>query len=233
MSTSGKITPLGIIAAFVTLTETTLVYAVTKVNGVVQITLAVFVITFALLVFTVFCWILWHRANIFYPPNYGEHTPEAFRKATTPMPKVVGEGIEIAAFVRSNPNNEDAHFRLIDSLLDPLDRQLLVLMHQEPCELLFPEVDNGKAKYEIEFDEENSAVGQFNSQMLYFNVHDASLEYSKSLGAALIEAKTKDKKISLTESGHKFVEWLVKNQKKASYMKTGYGGWGEPSRSLD
>lgn len=67
--TSAKVTPLWIVAAFVTLTEAVLGFAVTQVEGGVQIALTIFVISFALLVAGAFFLILWHRPWVFYPPS--------------------------------------------------------------------------------------------------------------------------------------------------------------------
>jgi len=218
MKAFGKITPLGIIAAFVTLTETTLGYAVTKVDGEVQVALAAFVIFFALLVFSVFCWILWHRANVFYPPSeYGKHTPQEFADAVRPpLSKVVSKQVEFAASVEWD---EDAQFAIIDSLLDDLQKQFLILMHLVPCDLLSSEVDEEKGKYEIKYASESTTTGEFDGWMLYSKVKDM----------ALIEVVIKEKKVSLTKSGHRFSVWLIKNNKQALCMKTGYGGWSEPT----
>lgn len=62
----GKITPLWIVAAFVTLTETVLSYALTQVDDGVQVALTVFVITYAILVAGAFFVILWNRPYVFY-----------------------------------------------------------------------------------------------------------------------------------------------------------------------
>src|ERR1044071_4920386 len=82
MSDSGKallekraITPLWIVALFVSLTETVLGVAVTQTQGNIQVALTVFVLTFPLLIAGSFFGILWHKPYVFYPPtDFGEQT---------------------------------------------------------------------------------------------------------------------------------------------------------------
>ncbi len=74
-----RVTPLGIVATFVTLTESVLGLALTQVTGGVQVALTVFVIVFAILVAGAFFLILWFRPFVFYSPSeYGDIDPKAF-----------------------------------------------------------------------------------------------------------------------------------------------------------
>src|SRR5205823_838226 len=74
-----RVTPLWIVATFVTLTETVLGLALTQVAGGVQVALTGFVIAFALLVATAFFLILWFRPYVFYSPSeFGDLDPKAF-----------------------------------------------------------------------------------------------------------------------------------------------------------
>jgi len=74
-----RITPLWIVAAFVSLTETVLGYAVTKTTGAVQYALTAFVVFFALAVATAFFLVLWNRPYVFYAPSeYGSVDPKSF-----------------------------------------------------------------------------------------------------------------------------------------------------------
>src|SRR5438128_154475 len=90
---SGKITPLWIVAAFVTLTETVLGYALTQVSDGVQVALTTFVIVFAILVAGSFFAILWSRPYVFYSPaEYGDIDPRHFADAMrTRIPSQVAE----------------------------------------------------------------------------------------------------------------------------------------------
>jgi hypothetical protein len=64
---SGKkaITPLWIVALFVSLTETVLGIAVTQTTGGVQVALTVFVLVFPVLIAGSFFAILWHKPYVF------------------------------------------------------------------------------------------------------------------------------------------------------------------------
>lgn len=69
------ITPLWIIALFVSLTEAVLSIAVTQTSSNIQLILTVFVITFPLLIAIAFFTILWNRPYVFYPPTeFGSDT---------------------------------------------------------------------------------------------------------------------------------------------------------------
>lgn len=62
-------TPLWIVALFVSLTEVVLGAAVTQTTGGIQVALTVFVIVFPTLVAGFFFLTLWHRPFVFYPPT--------------------------------------------------------------------------------------------------------------------------------------------------------------------
>lgn len=69
------ITPLWIIALFVSLTETVLGIAVIQTTAGIQIALTVFVVIFPLLIAGAFFAILWHKPYVFYPPKeFGQKT---------------------------------------------------------------------------------------------------------------------------------------------------------------
>lgn len=76
-----RLTPLGIVATFVTLTEAVLGLALTQVSGGVQIALTVFLIVYAFLTAGSFFLILWFRPYVYYSPSEFENsdpaTPEA------------------------------------------------------------------------------------------------------------------------------------------------------------
>lgn len=63
------ITPLWIVALFVSLTETILGAAVTQTSGGIQVALTTFVIVFPLLIAGSFFAILWQKPYVFYPPT--------------------------------------------------------------------------------------------------------------------------------------------------------------------
>jgi hypothetical protein len=68
LSTWRVLTPLGIIGAFISLTEAVAGIAVSKTTGYVQGGLTVFVCVFPVIVFAGFFLILWAKSHVFYPP---------------------------------------------------------------------------------------------------------------------------------------------------------------------
>jgi hypothetical protein len=68
-----RLTPLAIIALFISLTETIATVAVTQTGGAIQIALTIFIIVFPILDASCFFAILWSRPYAFYPPTeYGQ-----------------------------------------------------------------------------------------------------------------------------------------------------------------
>lgn len=63
------ITPLWIVALFVSFTELVLGAAVTQTQGGIQIALTVFVLAFPVLIAVAFFLVLWFRSYVFYPPT--------------------------------------------------------------------------------------------------------------------------------------------------------------------
>jgi hypothetical protein len=86
-NTEGKLrTPLGLMAIFVTLTETALGTVATQTTGTVQMLLTIFVITFPVLIAAAFFAILWDRPHhLYHPSEYtAGTTAEIFERATRP-----------------------------------------------------------------------------------------------------------------------------------------------------
>lgn len=213
-----RVTPLWIVAAFVTMTEVVLGYAVTQVTGEIQIALTVFVIAFAVLVAGAFFFVLWSRPYVFYPPSeYGSTDPKTFVSALrSEVSEKVIEQVELVSSVERDPSNLEAQFKLIDSLLDEAHRQHLILMHECKCDL--PYYDYHGNNYEIEYVNGGAASGNL----------DCRNFIKKLEGTGFVTLLTKGINISLTEEGRCFSLWLVEHGQKAVYMKTDFGGWGEP-----
>jgi len=75
---SGLVTPLSVVALFLSVTETVLGVGVTHTAGTVQVALTFFVVTFPAVIAVGFFLILWNRAFVLYPPNeYGQQTDVA------------------------------------------------------------------------------------------------------------------------------------------------------------
>lgn len=224
MNVAGKITPLTIVVAFITLMDLVLGYAVSQVTGGMQITLVVFLIVYAFLFSSVFFFILWHRPYVFYPPSeYGKMNPAMFIAALrqTDMPEIVAKQLELAASVGLNPKDKVARFRIIDSLLtgqyDEVHTQYIILMHVIPCDLPFLESADENDTYIIEYDSNDATYGNFDSLRFHHRFEQTGF----------ITKVKKDSKFSLTQSGHEFAQWLIDSGRKASFMRTKYGTWGE------
>ena len=206
-----KVTPLWIVAAFVTLTEAVLGFAVTQVEGGVQVALTVFVISFALLVASAFFLILWHRPWVFYAPSeYAHVNPKDFMSALRDAPGVA-EQIKLAKTVDENPLNDKARFELIDSMADDAQCQWIILMHEMDLEV----TRWSRHVYE----NNNGAAGTG----IFASMARESLE-----GTGLVTQAGGGKYHRLTEDGHKFAAWLIANGRKCSFFWSEYGGWGVP-----
>ncbi|WP_434047174.1 MULTISPECIES: hypothetical protein [Sorangium] len=66
---SGGMTPLGVIATFVMLSEVVTGVAATQTSGMVQVAFCAFAIAFPLMVATAFFMVLWRRPYVLYPPQ--------------------------------------------------------------------------------------------------------------------------------------------------------------------
>jgi hypothetical protein len=215
----GRITPLWIIAAFVTLTETILGYAVTKTATGVQIALTVFVIGFALLIATAFFVILWQRPFVFYSPSeYGGVDPKCFIDAIrmSASPKVA-EQVELVRKVEKDPEDKNAQYDLINSLIDSVIQQHLILMHEKNVEI--PYTDMFGHTYALGTKNRYLANGMFQP-----------MDFVRKLeGTKFVElAQHNGIKIRLTEEGKRFASWLTTNGQKDDFLQTPLGGWGEP-----
>ncbi|MGH7774968.1 MAG: hypothetical protein ACREQA_22300 [Candidatus Binatia bacterium] len=215
---SARITPLWVVAAFVTLTETVLGYAVTKVTGNVQIALTSFVIVFALLVAGGFFLILWNRPYVFYPPSeYTSIDPARFIDALrSALPKKVSEQLKLAADVQKRSLDEEALFALVDSFIEHNFRQHLILMHE--FKQAIPYSDSRGHKYAYEMGTIASGEGVFGV--------DEFVEQLEATG--FIELSPKGPVVKLTDLGHGFAEWLGRHNRKATYFVSPFGQWGTP-----
>jgi len=70
-----RLTPLSIVAMFLSLSEAVAGIAAIQASGGLQIALGIFIIVFPFAIACAFFVILWYRPYVFYPPNeYGEKT---------------------------------------------------------------------------------------------------------------------------------------------------------------
>jgi hypothetical protein len=213
---ASRVTPLWIVAAFVTLTEVVLGYAVTQTQGGVQISLTVFVISYALLVFTAFFLVLWNRPYVFYPPSeYGNADPKHFVEAIRGPNTRVASQIELVERANSEPDNQEATFAVIDSLIDDTYRQMIILMHENSVKI--PYVELFSSRYELAWKSGKWSGGGFSSQ-----------EFARKLdGTDVLEIEPSGPSVCLTSIGCEFGQWLIDHGRKADFFETPFGSWGE------
>jgi hypothetical protein len=210
----GRITPLTIIASFLGVAETVTGVVATQVSDGVQIAMTVFVVGFPVLVLAAFFAILWNRPWVFYSPaEYGGHDAKTYVDAMRQrgVPTAIADKITTA---ESKPEDEEPRFSLIDSLIDEPVRQHLILMDEQKTRIPFSgffgpryEIGSGLA----------FASGSISGQELCKNLN----------GTELIELSTDGPSVVLTDIGHRFAKWLVNNERKAAFMKSDLGGWGQ------
>jgi hypothetical protein len=208
---SQRITPLWIVAAFLSLTEVTLGYALTRVEGGIQLALTVFVISFALLVAGAFFLILWNRPYVFYAPSeYGDVDPKHFMSAIRDAPLVLDQ-LQLAKSVEENPSDIDARFSLIDAMADDVQCQLIIFMHETGKEV------PRWIQYVYEYAEGGAGSGTLDSS-----------GRSKLEGTGLVKALGGGRYLGLTPEGHQFAEWLLRKGRKCHFFWSPLGGWGTP-----
>jgi hypothetical protein len=213
---SGPITPLWIIATFVTFTETVLGYAVTKVAGGVQITLTIFVMLFAVAVAGAFFAILWNRPYVFYAPSeYGSVDPQKFIHAMKGVvPEKLLEGVE---HVEANPQSDEAKFELVDGLVERASKQHLIAMKLSDSTV--PIAFFG-GRYLTGDTQHWSAEGGFQGEKIW----------SDFQGTGFLEIVDEGPAVRLTYLGKLFVEWLEKTNRKAQFYESPIAKWGQPWR---
>jgi hypothetical protein len=207
-----KVTPLWIVASFLSLTEVVLGYAVTKVSGSIQLALTIFVMSFAVAVAAMFFVILWNRPWVFYSPSeYGNVDPKSFMAALRGSPEVANQ-LLLAKSVEQNPTEPEVIFPLIDSMADIPEKQFIILMH---------EINRGVSRYSP-YVYELGEVGSGSGSLSPFG------RGQRIEGTGLIQVTDGGAEWSLTPQGNKFAEWLIKKGRKVQFFWSPTGGWGTP-----
>lgn len=175
-------------------------------------------IVFALLVAGAFFAILWYKAYVFYPPSeYGDSDPTKFIDAMKgPVPTRIAQQIEMVNRLEQSPQNAEATFKLIDSLVDESIRQHLILMREKNVALPFREEFFGQ-RFELAKNDGHFQTGGISGKEIA----------EKLKGTDLVRIDSSDLKVHLSELGISFADWLVQTNRKADYLRTFFGGWGE------
>ena len=215
--------PLWLIAFFMTIAEGAAGYAVTQTDGAAQAALLIFFIGYAIVVTGVFFAFLWFKpANFYAPSEYGAVGPGEYAKALAGLPEEAANAVEAA---RLNPLDEDAVFKVIDSLLPEETKQHLVLMQKQNGELSLPEPDEmgHTHRYEIILRNGGISVGVFAPRKFLSHLN----------GTDLITIGNAGKRLFLSERGKRFVDWLFKHERDAETFKSDLGRWGKEQSVKD
>jgi len=211
------VTPLWIVAAFVTLTERVLGIAVTQVTGGVQIALTCFVIAFALGAAGAFFFILWYRPYVFYSPaEYGRTDPKHFVDAMRGI--VPDQIVERVRDAEAKPKDDTAQFALMDSLIDEAIRQHVLLMWVKNVTIPLSEYWGNRFE-----------TGKTNGSWMSGGI--SGREITKKLGGSgLVLIEPSGLSVQLTELGARFADWLATTGKQNDFYTSELGGWGTPKR---
>lgn len=124
------LSPLWIIAIFLSFSETVLGIAVIQTNGRIQVALTTFVIVFPAIVCGLFFLILWKRPYVFYPPGEfsGEVGVQAYveamhYRAEAPSATPISEGVIKSVEMKLKTLFEGA----LAEVIDPKQKEALLL----------------------------------------------------------------------------------------------------------
>lgn len=197
-------------------------YAVTQISGGVQIALLTFFISYGVVVTGVFFAFLWFKpANFYAPSEYGDVLPSEYAQALSGLPSETTKAVEAA---RLNPLDEDAIFKVMDTLLPEETKQHLIFMAKNSNILELPEIDEmgHTHRYEIILRNQSISVGLFSPRKFL----------SKLNGTDLVTSLNTGKKLFLSERGKRFAAWLLKHERDAETFVSGLGRWGK-EQSVD
>ena len=212
-----KNSPLWLIAFFMTIAEGAAGYAVTQVSGVAQIALLIFFIGYALVVTGVFFAFLWFKpANFYGPSEYRDVQPGEYAQALSGLPSETTKAVEAA---RQNPLDEDAIFKVMDTLLPEETKQHLIFMAKNSNTLELPELDEmgHTHRYEIILRSHGISVGLFSPQKFLSELN----------GTGLVTYLDTGRKLFLSERGKRFTSWLLKHERDAETFMSDIGRWGK------
>jgi hypothetical protein len=207
---SKPLTPLGILAGFMALTEAVLAYALTHVSGGIQVALTSFVVAFPLLLAVGFFSILWNRPYVFYAPSeYGNIDPQLFMSAIRDAPLVVDQ-VKLAKTVEDNPDDLEARFSLIDTMADDVECQALIMMYETGRDL------PSGSRYVYRHTNGTGGSGSLGGWS----------GKNRLEGTGLVVAGGGGRVMKITNEGRQFAQWLINRGRKCDFFWTQVGGWG-------
>lgn len=114
------LTPLGIIALFISLSEAVAGIVATQTEGHIQLILTLFVVFFPIHISILFFCVLWHRPIVFYHPKEfeGQTTVEAFSEAMERRFRRVDRWVEkTEKSIRNVVNDEEKAESLVNEIV--------------------------------------------------------------------------------------------------------------------
>ena len=178
---------------------------------------------YALIVTGVFFAFLWFKpANFYAPSDYGSVPPGEYAQALAGLPTETANAVEAA---RLNPLDEDAVFKVMDSLLPEETKQHLIFMAKNGNELTLPK-PNEKGythRYEIVLRNYGISLGFFSPRKFLSNLD----------GTDLVTFTDTGKRIFLADRGQRFVSWLLKHERDAETFESDIGRWGKQQSVAD
>jgi len=218
-----KNSPLWLIAFFMTIAEGAAGYAVTQTTGNPQVALLTFFVGYAIVVTGVFFAFLWFKpANFYAPSEYESVAPGEYAQALAGLPTETAHAVEAA---RLNPLDEDAVFKVMDTLLPEETKQHLIFMAKNDNELILPESDElgFTHRYEIILRGRGISVGLFSPRKFLSNLN----------GTGLVTFTNTGKRLFLSDRGQRFADWLLKHERDAETFESDLGRWGKKQSIKD
>jgi len=176
------LSPLWIIAIFLSFSETVLGFAVTRTTGGIQVALTTFVVSFPALVGAVFFLILWKKPYVFYPPTefsksvdvkayvdamQSREAPPVTPISTKAIANIETQMSSILAILESPSNAREKAARILEGTVEAV-RESVLQIDSRP---LF-----GRKKgrvWEVSFDPETEMYSFLNN--LYFTMQSSGL----------------------------------------------------------
>jgi len=120
-------------------------------------------------------------------------------------------------YLEERPEDIEAKFELINSLIDEPIRQHLILMNENNVE--FPLIDTFHTySYQTGRQDGFWSSGHFSASSLC----------DKLQGTDLIDIRIGGQRVLLTEKGRNFARWLVESNQQADFFQSDLGSWGVP-----
>jgi hypothetical protein len=154
----------------------------------------------------------------YQPPSAGSLQSALGACSTAIQSAIQGQGIRIRAGAEP-PIDHGVQFRVLADLLDTNAQQFIILMHEAGATLPRegPYMIGVRYEYSIATDARRGiGNGYFNVDQFCTRLADA--------GLLTVDLRSR---VSLSDRGHAFAEWLIASNCKAAYFWSDVGTWGD------